>query len=179
MTWRNGTVGLAQQGPRLLRLAIPLAVVGLLAASSVAEAKTAAASKLDFTVKISQGPTMRHPHPPAGDAGDVFSTTLTMFAVAPQFGKSANARLGTMTFSYTLHGSCSSAAAGCSGTTNITTLTRLPGGTRVADGNNVPFSKKGFVLPIQAGTGRFAGAKGLIAVAPAGQARSTYTINLP
>jgi hypothetical protein len=161
------------------RLVTVLAVVSLLVGSSVADARTTAATKLHFTVRIDQGPTYRHPHPPAGDAGDVFSTTLTMFANEPEFGKSTNAKLGTMTFSYTLHGSCSSAAAGCSGTTSIQTLTTFPGGTLVADRNNVPFTNAGFVLPIQSGTGRFAGATGSVAVAPAGQAQSNYTIVLP
>jgi hypothetical protein len=161
------------------RFVVALAIAGLLAAASVAQAGTTVATKLHFVVRIAQGPTLRHANPPAGDAGDVFSTTLTIFATTPEFGKSVNAKLGSMSFSYTLHGSCSSAAAGCSGSTDITTVTTFPGGTLVADGKHVPFSKAGFVLPIQSGTGRFAGAKGSVAVAPAGQAQSNYTISLP
>jgi hypothetical protein len=160
------------------RLVTALAIVSSLAAVSAAGAGRTAQAPLHFQVRISQGPTYRHPHPPAGDAGDVFSTTLQIFAVTPEFGKGANAKLGSMTFSYTLHGSCSSAAAGCSGTTSINTVTTFPGGTLVANRVDVPFSKAGFVLPILSGTGRFAGAKGSVAVAPAGQAQSNYTITL-
>jgi hypothetical protein len=161
------------------RLVTAFAIVAFLAAGSTAGAGRSVQSTLHFQVRITQGPTFRHPHPPAGDPGDVFSTTLQIFAMSPEFGKSANAKLGQMSFSYTLHGSCSSAAAGCSGTTNITTVTTFPGGTLVANRTNVPFSKAGFVLPILSGTGRFKGATGSIAVAPAGQAESNYTITLP
>jgi hypothetical protein len=158
-----------------------LAAVAGLGAAIVAVLPAAGQSSnpLDFTVRITQGATFRHPHPPAGDAGDVFSTTLTLFATQPAFGKPANAKLGTMTFSWTLKGSCSSTAVGCKGTSTMDTLTTLPGGTITADGANVSLSHTPFVVPIQKGTGRFAGAKGSIAIAPNGNALSIYKITLP
>jgi hypothetical protein len=156
-----------------------LALVALLAAATAGSARPAHHSVLKFTVRISQGPTFRHPHPPAGDAGDVFSTTLTEFATSTIFGTGGGKKVGEMSFSYVLHGTCSSTAAGCSGNSDITTVTTLPGGTLSAARKAVPFSKAGFVLPIQSGTGKFKGATGVIAVAPNGQALTTYSITLP
>ena len=156
---------------------LTLALVGLVAAGG-AWAAGGAGDTLHFTVRISQGPTWRYPHPPAGDAGDVFSTTLTIFADGPELGRPANSKLGSMVFSYTMHGSCSSTGAGCNGTTNIDTKTTFPGGTLTADGLKVPLGHVPYVVPIQTGTGRFAGATGSIAIAPAGQAETVFTIKL-
>jgi hypothetical protein len=157
--------------PQLIGLAVLIACVLPTAGQT--------SNNLDFTVRITQGATFRHPHPPAGDQGDVFSTTLTLFAMEPEFGKKANAKLGTMTFSWTFHGACSSSGSGCTGTSNMDTVTTLPGGTLTANGANVPLSHLPFVVPIQKGTGRFAGASGSIAIAPAGHALSIYKITLP
>lgn len=154
-------------------------LAGALAAAFAGSAQPAHHSVLKFTVRITQGPTFRHPHPPPGDAGDVFSTTLTEFTTSSIFGMGEGKKVGSMSFAYVLHGSCSSAAAGCTGNSDITTLTTLPGGTLSAAKKAVPFSRAGFVLPIQSGTGKFKGATGVIAVAPNGQAVTTYSITLP
>jgi hypothetical protein len=159
------------------RTVTAVGVLAVLAALLPAGAQTT--TGLDFTVRITQGATFRHPHPPPGDAGDVFSTTLTLFADEPAFGRAKGARLGTMTFSWTFHGACSTSGAGCTGTSDMDTLTKLPGGTITASGTNVPLSRFPFVVPIQKGTGRFAGASGSIAIAPAGNAESIYKIRLP
>jgi hypothetical protein len=155
-------------------------LIGSLAlAGSVLPAAGQTSTTLAFTVRITQGATFRHPHPPPGDQGDVFSTTLTLFAMDPRFGKDKNAKLGTMSFTWTFRGACSSTGVGCTGTSNIDTLTRLPGGTITANRKNVPLSHLPFVVPIQKGTGRFTGATGSIAIAPAGHALSIYKITLP
>jgi len=157
-----------------------LVLAGLVAVAAAALPSAGqTSSSLDFTVRITQGATFRHPHPPAGDAGDVFSTTLTLFATEPEFGKGTDAKLGTMTFSWTFKGQCSATAAGCKGTSNIDTVTTLPGGTITANGTNVPLSHTPFVVPIQKGTGRFTGASGSIAIAPDGHALTVYKIKLP
>jgi hypothetical protein len=152
-------------------------LLALLAATLPAAGETT--TSLSFTVRITQGITFRHPHPPEGDAGDVFSTTLTLFATDEQFGKPKNAKLGTMTFTWDFRGACSSTGAGCKGTSDMDTITKLPGGTITADGKDVPLSHLPFLVPIQKGTGRFAGATGSIAIAPAGHAESIYKITLP
>ena len=72
----------------------------------------------------------------------------------------------------------SSSAAGCKGTTNITTVTKLPGGTIVADGKNVSLAH-GLVVPITSGTGIFKGVTGTVAIAPAGMAEDVFNLTLP
>ena len=104
-----------------------------------------------FTVRLIQEATYRHPHPPDGNAGDVFSTTLRLFAIGPLFGKPDKSYVGTMSFSYTFQGACSSAGVGCKGTTNLDTLTKLPGGTLTANGKNVSLGRLPYVVPISSG----------------------------
>lgn len=156
-----------------------LTVAWFLVLATALPAAAQSADRLVFTVRITQAATVRHPHPPAGDAGDVFSTTLTLFVIDPVLGKAKNAKLGTMSFSYTFRGACSSTGAGCKGTSNMQTVTTLPGGTITANRADVPLGRLPFVVPIVKGTGRFAGATGNIAIAPGGNALTIYTINLP
>ena len=87
---------------------------------------------MNITLRIIQGVTVRHPHPPAGDAGDVFSVDLTLFTIKNDFDAAPNTKVGNMSFSYLLHGSCSVAGNGCKGTVDIETTTKLPGGTITA-----------------------------------------------
>jgi len=155
-------------------LSLVLALAGAVAATGDG---ARGAGKLVLTFRITQGPTFRHPHPPVGDAGDGFSTTLTLYNAAEQLDRPKNARMGTMRFAYTLKGSCT-AAGGCRGTVDIQTLTRLPGGTIAADANGIPI-RYPFVVIVRKGTGRYAGAKGSISIAPAGNARNVYTLELP
>jgi hypothetical protein len=87
--------------------------------------------------------------------------------------------MGRMSFTWgPLHGECSSSAAGCNGTTNIFTVTSLPGGTISAGGNNVSLSK-GIVVPVTSGTGIFKGVKGTIQIAPASVAEDVFNLKLP
>ena len=87
--------------------------------------------------------------------------------------------MGRMSFTWgPLHGVCSSSAAGCNGTTNIFTVTSLPGGTISAGGNNVSLSK-GIVVPVTGGTGIFKGVKGTIQIAPASVAEDVFNLTLP
>src|SRR5262249_60119011 len=92
---RLGTLGFA--------LVLAAAIVGAGAGSP----GTQKANKMSITLKIIQGVTVRHPHPPAGDAGDVFSVKLTLLTIKPNdFDAAPNTRIGNMDFSYLLHGSC-------------------------------------------------------------------------
>ena len=77
-----------------------------------------------------------------------------------------------------LTGACSTNAAECNGTTNILTLTRLPGGTITANGTDVSLSH-GIILPIQSGTGIFKGVTGKVYVAPAGAHVDVFKLNMP
>jgi hypothetical protein len=131
---------------------------------------------LSFT--IFQEATHRHAHPPPGDAGDSYSTTLLLNNAVPQFGKGVGSHVGSMSFAYTLSGNCAS-ASGCTGTTNITTVSYLPGGTITAASNNVPLGKRPFVVQVQSGTGAFKGVKGKVEIAPGGDAKQSYVLTLP
>jgi hypothetical protein len=135
-------------------------------------------SKMNVTLKIIQGVTVRHAHPPAGDAGDVFSVDLTLLTIKNDFDAAPNTRVGHMSFSYLLHGSCSVAGNGCKGTVDIDTMTKLPGGTLTAVAKRTPI-KQPFVVAIKSGTGRYKGAKGSVVIAPDGAARNVYNITLP
>jgi len=160
------------------RTLIAAALLALVAASLSFAADAKRTASINMTLKITQGPTFRHPHPPDGDANDQFSTTLTLFTIGSQFDKPDNSRVGAMTFAYVLHGTCSSTGESCRGTADIDTSTRLPGGTITAGGKAIPL-RVPFVVPIQSGTGRYKGAKGIIEVAPNGAPRSIYKIRLP
>jgi hypothetical protein len=134
---------------------------------------------ITFTVSLIQEATIRHPHPPAGDAGDTFSTTLRLNALGNALGYPPGTPMGIMAFTWgPLNGSCSTNAASCSGTTNILTLTKLPGGTITANGLNVSLSK-GIIVPIQSGTGIFKGVKGTIYIAPNDVAEDVFKIVMP
>jgi hypothetical protein len=163
------------------RLLIPLVLAALAASALAGAGRSAAPAKgpLVFKVRLIQEATYRHSHPPAGDPGDTFSTTLRLFAIGDVLGFPNNTPMGTMAFTWgPLNGSCSTAAAECSGTTNLQTVTKLPGGTITANGTNVSLSK-GLVVPIQSGTGIFKGVTGSIEIAPQGVAQDVFHIRMP
>jgi hypothetical protein len=137
------------------------------------------ATSLDLKFTIIQEATFRHPHPPEGDAGDSFSTTLVLINAAAQLGKPLGQRVGTMGFAYTLSGVCSGAGSGCKGTTDIQTFTKLPGGTITANSNKVPLGARPFVVKVLSGTGAFKGAQGSVEIAPSGDAKTSYILTLP
>lgn len=157
-----------------------LTFVLCLAVAAVAAAGQSAGkpNKLMVTFRITQGVTVRHPHPPTGDAGDVFSVDLRLFTTGSDFDAPPNTRVGNMNFAYLLHGSCSVGGNGCKGTVDIDTMTKLPGGTITAAAKGVPI-RQPFVIAIKSGTGRYAGAKGSITIAPDGAAKNVYNIQLP
>lgn len=162
------------------RLLVTVCLLSLLATALVAPGQTkSSGSVMSFKVKLIQEATYRTPHPPDGNENDVFTVTLRLFAVGPLFGKPDKAFLGTMLFSYTFHGACSSAGGGCTGTTNLNTTTKLPGGTITANGTKISLGHLPYVVPILSGTGAFRGAKGTIAIAPSGIAEDVYTVKLP
>jgi hypothetical protein len=142
-------------------------------------AAPASSRRLLFKVSLVQEATYRHAHPPPGDAGDTFSTTLKLNAIGTVLGFPSGTPMGTMSFTWgPLNGSCSTTAASCSGTTNISTITRLPGGTITAGANAVSLAN-GIVVPVQGGTGIFKGAKGRISIAPQDVAIDVFQLVLP
>jgi hypothetical protein len=166
------------------RTSIALAAFALAAAFAAApglSAKGATPHALSFKVRLIQEQTIRHHKSADGDnhTNDTFSTSLRLFAMGTTLGYPDGTPLGRMAFNWgPLNGTCSSSAAGCSGTTNLSTVTKLPGGTLTAGGKNVSLAH-GLIVPIESGTGIFKGAKGSIAIAPAGVAEDVFTIKLP
>lgn len=161
------------------RYLIPLACALSLAGTLTAAGQAVKGGPLIFKVTLVQEETIRHPHPPAGNAGDTFSTTLRLNAVGSVLGFPAGTPMGTMAFNWgPLSGSCSSSSASCSGTTNIQTVTRLPGGTITAGSNNISLSD-GIVVPVQSGTGIFKGVSGTIQIAPLGVAVDVFHLKMP
>jgi hypothetical protein len=162
-----------------VRRLIPLVLVVALAVVASASASPKLSGPTTFKVRLIQEATIRHQHPPIGDPGDTFSTTLKLYAIGTTLGFPDGTPLGRMSFTWgPLHGACSSSAAGCNGTTNIFTVTSLPGGTISAGGKNVSLSK-GIVVPVTSGTGIFKGVKGTIQIAPASVAEDVFNLTLP
>ena len=150
-------------------------------ALAVSVAATSQGAKGPLTIKFTlvQEATVRHPHPPDGDAGDTFSTVLKLNAIGTVLGHPNGTPMGSMAFTWgPLNGSCSSNAAECSGTTNILTTTKLPGGTITANGINVSLAN-GIILPVQSGTGIFKGVKGTVYVAPGGDHVDVFKLQMP
>jgi hypothetical protein len=73
---------------------------------------------------------------------------------------------------------CSVSGNGCKGTVDITTTTKLPGGTITAVVKGTPI-RQPFIVKINKGTGRYKGAKGTVVIAPDGAARNIFKITLP
>jgi hypothetical protein len=154
-------------------------VVALLAVAVAAPGQSKSSANINVTLKIVQGVTKRIPHPPNGDEGDVFQVVLTLVAIKPEFGKDAESRVGSMTFSYIMHGVCGTKVGeGCKGTVDVQTRSNLPDGTIMAAADGLPI-RAPFIVNINRGTGRYTGARGKIVIAPEGQARNVYQITLP
>jgi hypothetical protein len=131
-----------------------------------------------LTLGIIQHGTTRTPHPPLGDEGDVFTTTLLLNNTVPAFGRGAKASVGSMSFQYVLHGKCSTES--CAGATaDIVAISRLPGGTITASENRVRLGKPPILIPITKGTGAFKGATGMLSVGAESRPINTYKFTLP
>lgn len=127
---------------------------------------------------IQQHGTTRTPHPPLGDAGDVFTTTLLMNNTVAALGKGPGASVGAMLFSYVLHGTCSTES--CAGANaDITAISRLPGGTVTGIEKHVELGRPPIVIPITSGTGAYKGASGEVTIGAASSPFNTYRIVLP
>lgn len=159
------------------RRLILLALVVVLGAAVPAQGQTAAKS-VTLHFAIFQEATHRHIHPPAGDAGDSYSTTLVLTNAVAQLGKAVGKHEGSMSFAYTLSGSCAG-TSGCSGTTDIQTVTHFLDGTVTANSNNVPLGKRPFVVKVISGTGAYKGVQGRVEIAPKGDPKTDYFLTLP
>ena len=155
------------------RLAILVSAALVLAGSAQAAPHT-----LSLRLQILQHGTVRTPHPPLGDDGDVFTTTLLLNNTVGALGKPAKASVGAMTFQYVLHGKCSTES--CNGATaDIVATSRLPGGTVTASESGVKLGRPPIIIPITKGTGSYKGATGALTVGAESSPFNTYKIILP
>jgi hypothetical protein len=169
----------------MLAALVVIVGLGVTSATPAFSASSHQATKqVTITVRFIQEATYQYPHGTQSLPGSlVLSTTLRLFAVGTVLGFPNNTYLGTMSFTYQLHGSCGTSSAGCSGTTNLETLTTFPGGTITANGNHISL-KTGLIVPVSKGTGIFKGVTGSIVIAPAGAtgtlvANSIYRLSIP
>lgn len=162
-----------------MRLVPRVALLALAALVIVVPAQAAGTVRHETLVlSITQHGTTRTPHPPLGDAGDVFTTTILLSNTVAALGKGAHASVGAMTFQYVLHGTCSTES--CAGATaDIVAITRLPGGTITAVDDGVKLGRPPILIPITKGTGIFKGATGMLAVGAAASPINTYKLTLP
>jgi hypothetical protein len=131
-----------------------------------------------LTLGIIQHGTTRTPHPPLGDEGDVFTTTLLLNNTVAALGRPEKASVGAMTFQYVLHGKCSTET--CAGASaDIVAISRLPGGTITASENGVKLGRPPIMVPITKGSGAFKGVTGMLAVGAASKPVNTYQLKLP
>jgi len=153
-----------------------LALAALVLAAPAEAVRTSHSETL--VLSIVQHGTTRTPHPPLGDEGDVFTTTLLLSNTVAALGKPAKSSVGAMTFQYVLHGKCSTES--CAGATaDIVAISRLPGGTITASEDGVKLGRPPILVPITKGTGIFKGATGMLAVGAASSPINTYKIKLP
>jgi hypothetical protein len=109
--------------------------------------------------------------PKGVSAGDrvIFSDTLRN--AVRQFGKPKGAKVGSdrgvMRFT-------------SSRTARFEGSARLPGGTLRLEGDVIPVSRESIAIPVTGGTGRYAGARGVVIVGPGTKrALNTYQLRLP
>jgi hypothetical protein len=162
---------------RGLILASLVLLLGVVAPAQGQPAKT---KSVVFNFTITQLATLRHAHPPAGKTGVYLSTKLLLNNSVAQLGRANGIRAGSMTFQYVINGSCGTGGAGgCAGTTDIWTVTTLPGGTISAASNRISLGKRPFVVQVQSGTGVFKGATGRVEIAAQGNAVTSIFLTLP
>jgi hypothetical protein len=160
-----------------------LGLLGLVLVFSVvapAQGGHAKTKSLVLNFDITQLATLRHAHPPAGKTGVYLSTTLLLDNSVAQLGRGAGAHVGSMSFQYVINGACGTAGpGGCAGTTDMWTVTTLPGGTISAASDRFPLGKRPFVVQVRSGTGVFKGATGRVEIAAKGNAVTSIFLTLP
>jgi Dirigent-like protein len=145
----------------------------LIAVAALAAPGTAAAKK-ELTIRVVSVSTLLKEidKPPKGASkGDRVVFRDTLRNAVKQFGKAKGAKVGsdrgTMTFA-------SASSARFDGTA------RLPGGTVTLRGGVVPIESGGMAIPVVGGTGRYAGATGVLVVGPGSkQALNVFVLELP
>ena len=120
---------------------------------------------MTITLISSPGTLVRQAHAPAGDIGDVLSSSLGLVAV-----KAPNTKMGSMRYSFTMLSRA---------TARVDTTTTLRDGTIRATGLKIAIAKPALTVTITGGTGRYAGARGTLTFGPMTTQRNVYRLTLP
>jgi hypothetical protein len=157
------------------------ALAGCLAALLGASAAHAAGSSIvTFSFKTKQGPTTVEPHPPGGETGDTFESSLVLVnRKTAQLGLGPHAIAGSMRFTYTIRHQCAAFTPSCVATADFDTVSTLPGGTVIAKGADLSIADPTITIPVVGGTGRYKGATGTVSISPTSTKRSTFSLTLP
>jgi hypothetical protein len=150
-----------------------------LAAAAVTSV-AAAGTPVTIVVTTKQGPTVQHAHPPATEVGDTFDSSLVLLNPkhVRQFGLRGKAKVGTMSFSYTIRSQCRAFEPTCRSRADIETTSTLPDGTIDAAGKDVTIAKPTISVTVTGGTGRYAGAHGTLTMGPASTGTNVYRLEL-
>ena len=156
--------------------ALALAVL----AAAVLVPLSAASTKVSYTFKTRQGPTVHHAHPPSGAVGDSYESTLVLRnAGIAQLGAGTHEKVGSMELGYTIRRQCTAFAKRCVATADFDTVTALPGGKVLAGGRSISIATLNIRIPVTGGTGRFEHARGWVTISPSSTRISTYELTLP
>jgi hypothetical protein len=149
-------------------------------AASAATGGSAGGSILTLSFKTRQGPTMVDPHPPVGETGDTFDSSLELVnRMTAQLGVGPHAVAGSMRFSYTIRRQCAAFTPKCVATADFNTVSNLPGGTVIARGANVSIADPTITIPVVGGTGLYRRATGTVSISPTSTKRSIFSLTLP
>jgi hypothetical protein len=151
-----------------------LRVAGVLAAVGLACAQGAAArTSITITVASTAGAVVRVSHPPAGELGDVLTSSLALV------DSRTAAKVGTMDYTLTIVKACSSVVTSCQRRARVVAITTFRDGTIRAVGPWVSISRPTIVVRIRNGTGRYAGARGTLTFGPSSTRTNVYALSLP
>jgi hypothetical protein len=128
-------------------------------------ATAAARTPMTITLSSSPGELVRQAHAPAGDLGDVLSSSLVLAAT-----NGAHTKMGAMTYSFTMLGRA---------TARVETTTTLRDGTIRATAMKLAIDEPTLTVTITGGTGRYAGARGTLTFGPMTTQRNVYRLTLP
>ena len=149
-----------------------VSLVALVAAALLVPAAAQAESTLTIRV-VSVSTVLREVDgaPKGPSTGDRVIFRDTLRNAVRQFGKPKGAKVGSdrgvMTFT-------------SANTARFDGSARLPGGTIRLKGDVIPLSENSLAIPVTGGTGRYAGARGVLVVGPGTkQALNVYQLKLP
>ena len=148
--------------------------IRVLIVAVVALAVAGSASAKTMTIKVTSVSTLYKPTdlaPKGTSKGDTIEYRDRLLNAGAQFGKKTGAVVGSDHGTMTFTGAHTATFSG---------VAVLPGGTLRLSGAVVALANNAFAIPVISGTGKYAGAKGYVAVGPGKtRALNIYSLNLP